>query len=233
VIRRVGIVVPARNEAARIAACIDALQQAAARLTVPTHIVVVADSCHDETAAAAREALDEGDVVEVVLGSAGAARALGVARLLRLLDSVPSDRVWLASTDADTVVPPDWLKRHLRCAAAGAVAAAGVIELDSFVDLPPVVAERFASIYDGPLDEEHSHVHAANLGVRADAYVAAGGWPPLATGEEHHLWSALRKLGLRTMSPRWLRVTTSARTTSRVTGGFADWLLELSGAQVA
>jgi hypothetical protein len=139
----------------------------------------------------------------------------------------------LASTDADTVVPPDWLGRHLRCAAAGAVAAAGVIELDSFVDLPPVVAERFASIYEGPLDEEHSHVHAANFGVRADAYVAAGGWPPLATGEEHHLWSALRELGLRTMSPRWLRVTTSARTDSRVAGGFADWLLELSGPRVA
>lgn len=230
---RVGVVVPARNEAARIAACITALQQSAGRLPLATHIIVVADSCVDDTASIARDSLDDdGEVIEVAVGSAGAARALGVARLLKLLVAVPSDRVWLASTDADTVVPPDWLERHLRCAAAGAMAAAGVIDVDSFAGHPPVVAERFAAIYERSLDEEHSHVHAANLGVRADAYVAAGGWPSLATGEEHHLWSSLRELGLRTVSPRWLRVTTSSRTDSRVSGGFADWLLELAAPQV-
>ena len=150
--------------------------------------------------------------------------------LLRRLSAVAPEQLWLASTDADTVVPVDWLERHLACAAAGAMAAAGVVHVDSFDDLPPGVEEQYDRIYRGPLDEDHPHVHAANLGVRADAYRAVGGWQTVARGEEHHLWLGVRERGWPTMSPRSLQVTTSSRTVSRLRGGFADWLAELVAA---
>ena len=34
-----------------------------------------------------------------------------------------------------------------------------------------------------------------NLGVRADAYLRAGGWADTATGEDHDLWERLRSTG--------------------------------------
>ena len=35
--------------------------------------------------------------------------------------SMPLSTLWLANTDADTSVPPDWLSKQLRMADAGAV----------------------------------------------------------------------------------------------------------------
>jgi hypothetical protein len=74
----------------------------------------------------------------------------------------------------------------------------------------------------------HRHVHAANLGVRASAYLAVGGWSPHAVvGEDHNLWRRLRTAGLATQHPVDVVVTTSARTHSRVIGGFASALARL------
>ena len=46
--------------------------------------------------------------------------------------------------------------------------------------------ERYAA-GTGP----HSHVHGANLGFRASAYLTAGGFPPVPTAEDHALVAAL------------------------------------------
>lgn len=233
----VGVVVPARDEADHIAACLAALRAAIEHVGLPAdrlHAVLVADSCTDATATLADPLLAGwGEVLEVEVGSPGAARALGTEVLLQRLAAIRPARLWLASTDADTVVPVDWLSRHLACARAGAMAVAGVVELDSLVPLPPGVAEEYDRIYRGPPDEEHPHVHAANLGVRADAYRAVGGWQTVARGEEHHLWLGVRERGWPTMSPRSLQVTTSSRLVSRLRGGFADWLAELAAAAAA
>jgi hypothetical protein len=73
-------------------------------------------------------------------------------------------------------------------------------------------------------------VHGANLGVRADAYLAAGGWPALASGEDNGLWDALRATGVPVISTRTVQVVTSSRTATRATGGFGQWLGELADA---
>ena len=142
-------------------------------------------------------------------------------------------RLWLASTDADTVVPVDWLCATWRVPRRGRWRPRAWCSVDSFVELPPGVEEQYDRIYRGPPDEEHPHVHAANLGVRADAYRAVGGWQTVARGEEHHLWLGVRERGWPTMSPRSLHVTTSSRIVSRLRGGFADWLAELAAAASA
>jgi hypothetical protein len=69
-------------------------------------------------------------------------------------------------------------------------------------------------------------VHAANLGVRMRAYDGAGGFPAVATGEEHLLWGELGRRGHALCSSLCLRVATSARLDARAPGGFASWLSE-------
>ena len=223
----VGVVVPAHDEEDRIKGCLDALHTAVGRVqggVDRVDVVVIADRCHDATAPIASDRLQGwGEVVAVDAGSAGAARGLGVRRILRRHQG-PLDRLWLASTDADTVVPPSWLQRQLAFADQGVAGVAGIVTVDSFADHPPHVSRRWKSMYDGPADAPHPHVHGANLGLRADAHLAVGGWSVLEHGEDQQIWAALRDAGYQVASPRSIVVTTSGRARSRVRGGFADVL---------
>lgn len=63
----------------------------------------------------------------------------------------------------------------------------------------------------------------------ASAYLACGGFSPLACAEDHALVAALVADGYRVGRPRDLTVVTSARRASRVVGGFGDHLGGLSG----
>lgn len=227
-IDHVVVVVPAADEARRIGAALDALELARGRLppAVTSGLVVVADGCTDATYSIARlRLLSPPDaVLEVALGSAGAARRHGVAHALAHLPA-PLERTWIASTDADSRVPPDWLLRHLDIARRGWPAVAGVVELDGETD--PAFLARFQRHYRLPTTGSHPHVHAANLGVRADAYRAAGGWDERPTGEEHDLWRRLRRAGHAPLACGELRVATSARRRGRAPAGFAADLAAL------
>ena len=78
------------------------------------------------------------------------------------------------------------------------------------------------------LREGHGHVHGANLGVRADAYLAVGGFAPLAVHEDVGLVARLRDAGHPWVATDRCRVRTSGRTESRVDGGFATFLAGLT-----
>ena len=73
-------------------------------------------------------------------------------------------------------------------------------------------------------DNTHPHVHGANLGMRADAYLAAGGWNPLTTAEDHDMWGRLRAHTGAHLSDARLQVLTSGRRTGRAPLGFAGAL---------
>jgi cellulose synthase/poly-beta-1,6-N-acetylglucosamine synthase-like glycosyltransferase len=74
------------------------------------------------------------------------------------------------------------------------------------------------------VDGSHSHVHGANLSMRADAYLDAGGWSKLPLAEDHCLWQRLKRRGWRVASTAKSVVVTSARLEGRASGGFADTL---------
>ncbi len=222
------IVVPAHNEQRRIPAAIASINAARDRLhgSVATTLVVVADACRDRTARCAAELLRVSDlVIEVDFRSVGSARAVGVAAGLATID-VDVRSVWVANTDADSTVPSSWLCDQLRIAEQGVDAVAGIVELDPS-DGTVMLAEQFARAYTVDPNGSHSHVHGANLGVRASAYADAGGWSPLSTGEDHDLWNRLRAVGAHTISSTSLTVTTSARRRGRATKGFARDLARL------
>jgi len=79
----------------------------------------------------------------------------------------------------------------------------------------------------GAASGPHPHVHGANLGFRASAYLRAGGFPEVPTAEDHALVAALTASGARVRRIRALAVTTSARREARAPHGFSHYLAEL------
>lgn len=227
--QQVIVAIPARNEAASIRECIQSVDQAAADIPVPVLVVVAADTCSDLTYAVACETATEFCslvVIEGTWGRAGAARAAAVRHGLSAVSRNGS--VWIANTDADCVVPPLWLRIQLELASDLDVVA-GIVELDP-VATTPAVFDAFTKSYDLD-DDDHPHVHGANIGMCSTAYLAVGGWClKTVVGEDHVIWNALRDLGHRVRQTTRLRVLTSARTRSRVVGGFATNLDNLTAA---
>jgi glycosyltransferase involved in cell wall biosynthesis len=227
----VAIVIPARDEQELLPRCLRSVQDA--RRMLPSHVtsdlIVVADQSTDDTVEIARNFTSgNGTVVETEVGCVGTARALGVQRALERYDSV-RNRCWLANTDADCKVPATWLQDQLRFANAGFAATAGIIEVDSFAEHESFVSERFQLSYLIHADGTHPHVHGANLGVRADAYLQVGGWQDLSTAEDHDLWRRLQVGRHRRVSNAGLRVLTSGRRVGRAPLGFAGALAAYNG----
>lgn len=129
---RLRVVVPARDEEQRLPACLDALRTAVrrvrrARPTIRVSVTVALDSCLDASERIVRTTPGV-QAITVRHGNVGATRAAGVARATRG-DRDPA-RVWIACTDADTIVGPDWLVDQLRFAEAGYDAVLGTVVPD-------------------------------------------------------------------------------------------------------
>jgi glycosyltransferase involved in cell wall biosynthesis len=230
VIKAVGVVIPAHNEEDLLPSCLAAVRQAAGQLTVPVHTVVVADACTDRTAARAR---GQGtSVVEIGARSAGAARRAGAERVLRRTRHLDPATVWLACTDADTFVPRRWLSRQLRYASRGWEGVVGTVTVADWTGHPPRVRSLFNQHYRA-WQRRHPHVHGANLGFTAAAYLAAGGFRPLPTAEDHALVNDLETAGARLLRTTRIPVVTSARTRARAPGGFGWRLGTLAAAAEA
>lgn len=222
----IAILIPARNEERLLPRCLCSLHAARARLhrDVTSDTILVSDSSQDRTSAIAEEILEaSGIVIRTEMGAVGAVRALAAEIALQRYNG-PLDRCWLANTDADCEVPVDWLVDQLAIADRGFAAVAGIIDVDSFVEHQVGVEELFRLTYLINSDGSHPHVHGANLGVRADAYLRAGGWMNLETAEDHDLWDRLRSCGHRHLSDASLQVITSGRRAGRAPCGFADAL---------
>ncbi|GAC1305525.1 MAG: glycosyltransferase [Steroidobacteraceae bacterium] len=186
-------------------------------------VVVVADRCTDRTVERARRALGSaGEVICIDVRSAGAARREGVARMLAHWGESDPARIWLANTDADTFVSEEWIAVQLAFADQGITAVAGIVHLHAGASAS--VHDVFRTTYLTTPQGTHSHVHGANLSVRADAYVDVGGWSDLPLAEDHCLWARLRRRGWRVSSPVSSVVATSPRLEGRAKGGFADAL---------
>ena len=230
---RVIAVIPACNEESTIVA---SLQSVAAAIEhcgphiAEAIIVTVADNCTDATESLVeRFASSRSDsmLIQTTRRSVGSARAIGVSAGMARLNGAHPWSTWIANTDADTLVPRDWISRQLHYADRGAQALAGVVDVADFDGQPSVVQARFRSSYTDLLPNDgsdHPHVHGANMGIRLDAYAAVGGWAPMDLSEDHDIWNRMRAHGVAMAAPVELRVVTSGRAVSRCPGGFADSL---------
>jgi len=206
-------------------ACLAALRRAVAAAGIPVHLVVVADTCTDRTAAVARAC--GARVISTGARNVGAARAAGMTEMLRLAAGRDPAAVWLATTDADTVVPSGWLRRQLRYAERGWDVVLGTVAVADWEEYPPHVPAAFEAMY-GHGGGPHPHVHGANLGIRASAYLAAGGFRPLATAEDHALLAAATEAGCPVVQAGDITVRTSGRRQARAPLGFSHLLRTLA-----
>lgn len=212
----IGVLVPAHNEEERLAACLESIRAAAAHpglAGVSVRLAVALDRCTDGSAEIARRLAD--DVIELQQGDVGAARAAAAAALLDW------GATWLASTDADSVVPPHWLAGQPR---ASHDMFCGIVHVADWSGWAPDVVAAYE--HTPPVDG-HPHIHGANLGVSARAYRLAGGFKAAHAHEDVALVRRCEALGMsiaRRVDPA---VLTSARRDPRARQGFGDFLANL------
>lgn len=217
----IAVVIPARDETELIGRCLESVLAAKREVAadIAVSITVVADRCTDDTADVARR-YPGVTVVEIDAGNVGVARATGVMLALEG-NAVLPDRVWIASTDADSAVPAGWLLEQARLARRGAGVMLGTVRPD-FDDLDDEQARAWAVLHTG--ERALGEVHGANLGVRADVYLAVGGFPGLAEHEDVAFVDHCSALGATITASDRCEVTTSGRQIGRTPGGFARYL---------
>lgn len=224
-LQSISVVIPACNEEVLIESCLASVFASVltVRRELGAHapaidVVVVADRCEDATVALARAA--GATVATIEARSVGTARRTGVALALRR-GLGPHARRWIANTDADSTVPTNWLVDQVAIAGRGFEVMIGTVRPD-FADLTPEQEDLWRATHARGF--ANGHVHGANLGVRADAYLAAGGFLDAAESEDTDLVERLAARGARMLATDGCEVVTSGRQLGRTPGGYAGYL---------
>ena len=213
----IGVVVPAHNEEHSIRACLASILEASGDPFLAqesVRVFVVLDCCTDDT-----QAIAEGMGAQTVQVSA---RSVGFARAAGAQAALDAGARWLAFTDGDSHVAPNWLSAQLHHHAQGADAVCGTIAVADWADYGEKMRVHFGATY---VDRDgHRHIHGANLGVSATAYQQAGGFEARDSQEDVALVRSLQQLGATIAWSATTRVVTSARPEFRAPGGFGATL---------
>lgn len=251
---RVCVVIPAKNEAAHLPEALTALltQTDAAGQPLDTgtyEVLVLANNCHDRTAAVVRAFRKQNPSLAVQVGEVKLPRAeahVGQARRLlmdeacRRLEATCGPGGIIASTDADTRVAPTWLAAMLSEFGTGADAVGGRIfpQETSALNCPVrrthlrdaayrlLRARLEAQLDPDPADpwpRHHQHF-GASLALTVAAYRCVGGLPVVPFLEDEALYQALCRHDLRVRHSPAVRVFTSARRQGKVAVGLS-WQL--------
>lgn len=232
---KIGIVIPAHNEAMTITKCLASVQTAIEQLpsTITATILVVLDSCRDntlelvksvqvESAQAKNTKIENADVDYLCCDY----QCVGQVRDLGIRHTIASGATWLACTDADSVVTPDWLIQqiaHIKAQPTDMIC--GVVSVDSWAHLTPQTRKDYMAHYQDKMG--HRHIHGANLSFSAEAYLAVGGFAPLPCHEDVDLVKRFESTGYAITWSNRVRVITSSRLQARATEGFAAFLANL------
>ena len=244
---------PARDEAQRIAGCLRALDDAAARTPASVHVLILVNDRGKVpargTAAAVRAASFALRHVAVAQRSvrlpdgeahAGGARRRAVAEALAWTGARPTDR--LLTTDADARLDPDGFVRLDEAFACGAALALAEIVCiaDPFDPVPQAVIDwgtpevmwrhrvrhLAETIRLGRLPERPCHDDYGGAGIAATvgAYRALGGFPAVPSEEDLRFVRAADEAGLPVDRGSGAIVRVLARATGRAEGGMASAL---------
>lgn len=215
----IGVLIPAHNEADSIARCLQSIRVAALHPGLggeAVEVMVALDACTDATVTICHRYR----VGSVQLD----ARCVGVARAAAAAELLGRGARWLASTDADSEVPPEWLAAQVQ---SSCDAFCGLVDIATTCQSERRLRRAFQARQQW--GDHHGRIHGANLGVSACSYRAVGGFAPLHCSEDVALVRALQRRGA---VVRWAGapvVMTSARLQGRATGGFSAYLAALGG----
>jgi hypothetical protein len=233
----VGVCLPVHNEQ-------DTLPQALAALTgamralvcggIECRLAIVLDDCSDRSGMLVHQWVNEvTDISTLVVNCAahnvGIARQAGCLALIESWSTLEPSQIWLATTDADSEVPTQWLTHQVECMSRKIDFWAGRVEITDWSGRLTTTALLWGRAYC----RESAPIHGANIGINAQLFLEVGGFPPLVTGEDE----ALRRAVSRTPSiifHDWrMPVRTSARPQARAPLGLAYYIdsLEARAAQ--
>jgi GT2 family glycosyltransferase len=238
---RIVVAIPVRDEAARIAPCLIALNK---QMRPPDAVVLMLNNCIDETETITRAMIQKLrfhlDVISRDLplhqADAGHARALVMDAAAKRAGASGV----LLTTDADTIVPPDWVTRNLHALHRGAdiVCGRAIIDPMEAAMIPAhlhaddamecqliALLDDLAWILDpephDPLPR-HTEASGASLAVSVAAFHRVGGIPTIASGEDRAFVRALWMLDAKVRHDPAIQVTVSGRIEGRAPGGMAD-----------
>jgi glycosyltransferase involved in cell wall biosynthesis len=203
VIMFLSVVIPAYNEEKYIGRCLEALQEQ----TYPRssfEVIVVDNNCTDHTAAIA--AGFGACVVYEPMKGIGAARQRG---------ALAARGEIITSTDADTIVPPNWLER-IACRFAADSDLGGLYDPVRHFD-----GSRIAKIYMLTVMPALMHLtdrmnkpcfSGNNFAVRRDRLIQVGGYDTrLLTGEDVDLSIRMSRITRLEFDPTFIAYTSSRR----------------------
>lgn len=216
------VVVPVHNEEQLLGRCLTALAGAvetARAAGIRSVVRVVLDDCTDASASLAAD--NSVDTVTIDSGCVGAARAAGIRSALSAVPDADRGRLWIANTDADSAVPPNWITHQVALAERGADVFVGTVRADPADLSAELAALRHREYVPGA---QSGNVHGASLGLRASAYGAAGGFAEVAEHEDVGIVARCRALGAVVTASDGAEVLTSGRLVGRTPGGYAGFL---------
>ena len=242
------VVVPARDEAERIVACLESLRcqwSAECRTLLGQFaVVVVVNGTSDATCARVQQWQAIYPEMPLVLvdvdfpaadAHVGSARRLGLSIAGELLRQHGRGPRMLFSTDADTRLAPDALAEAYAYLQRGADAVGALIRagepdtsqiglyINRYRALHARIRHRY---YRGPLDRTPSHgdFGGAGFAVTLAAYESVGGLPSLSYDEDQQMRRRLLDAGRTVVYPRSVVVYTSTRHDGRAEWGMAKQL---------
>lgn len=241
----VAVAIPVKDEEAALPGCLRALDEAAARWPGRVTVVAMANECRDGSVALlARTRLRHADLAWRAVSLLPGARHAGWARRLAFdaaADLLERPNDLLLSTDADTLVAPDWIARNAACladceavagravtiaaerAATGAVGRRRLDQLGRYYTLlDHLRASREPAGSEGW--PRHYYEGGASIALRLGLYRRIGGAPTPSLAEDRALFDRIRLNEGRVRHPVDVRVFTSCRLHGRAPGGMADAL---------
>lgn len=243
-LRSIAVAVPLKNEAAHVTAMLAALDEAAGRYGGSVSVVVLANDCTDDSLSLLEAFLPRHiDLEWRAVSMLPGARHAGWARRLALDTAAarlrhPDDL--LLSTDADTLVDPNWIARTVAHVDRGydAVAGHALTTREDRRSLGGRAKERLDRIgryytalaylragdgsAAGDAWPRHFYEGGASIALTLDLYRRIGGAPTPHVAEDRALFDRIRAHGGRIRHPVDVRVFTSCRTKGRAPGGMAD-----------
>ena len=234
---RICVVVPARNEEELIGSCLRALGGQEGVSYKEYEVLLVLDGCTDGTEACVRDLAASYPAIRLYLldgpgKGSGHARRVGMETACDRLHAVGRPHALISSTDADTIVAPDWISAQLAAAERGARAIGGRIVLADDGTVPKALLEwhltrgnsRYRKLLSEPAPSgktEHWQFSGASMALTSAVYRKVGGLEPRDALEDEQLERVLREHGIPIERLLSVRVATSARLVGRAGQGLA------------
>lgn len=253
---KIGVIVPARNEAKNIRKTLDALRlqtDASGNFLNPEtyEVLLLVNNCSDQTFTIAQNYQKKFPdfalhIAEINLppkkANIGFVRRLLMDAAYRRLTTFANGKGIIASTDGDTQVDSCWIYHIMKEMANGCDAVGGRIltrsnkNISRIYHLRDVAYRSLLARAEGIIDPEqhdpwprHFQYFGASMAVTCAVYEQVGRLPQVPFLEDNAFHQALQRMDVRIRKTPAVKAYTSTRLSGRVAVGFSEQLKKWSG----